>query len=214
MVRNMEPLRGAPYVYGWKGRFRNWLLRRATAAAVRSAHRVVAVSHFVSDYLEQHLHVDPSRIVCIHHGRDTFFERDETPDHTDEQGPAPMFLTCGSLLPYRRCEDVIDAFALISKALISNRFAEQPPTLDRCRGRYRAPLSRSARRPRPKKWHRTTDSVRRACLERADEGAVPQLFGVRAGHRNRSLPQYGHRSTNQWLRYHRQRFATIARDTG
>ena len=143
MVRNMEPFLGASYVYGWKGRLRNFLLRRATAASVRSAHRVVAVSHFVSDYLKQHFYVDPSRIICIHHGRDTFFERDEGAEHSKEQGPAPMFFTCGSLLPYRRCENVIDAFALATK-----RFTERRPTLvvagAGTEPRYRATLERHA----------------------------------------------------------------------
>ena len=129
MLRNMEPLLGAPYIYGWKGRFRNWLLRRATITSVRSAHCVVAVSHFVGDYLEQHLHVDPSRIACIYHGRDAFFEREESSGLSEEGEQTPMFLTCGSLLPYRRCEDVIDAFALISKALVAKRHNEQQPIL-------------------------------------------------------------------------------------
>jgi glycosyltransferase involved in cell wall biosynthesis len=123
MVRNMEPFLGDQYTYGLKGRLRNFLLRRATAASVRSAHRVVAVSDFVADYLEHNFNVGPSRVVCIHHGGDTYFERSESSSPSEEV-LNPMFLTCGSLLPYRRSEDIIDAFAIVAK-----RYPERQPTL-------------------------------------------------------------------------------------
>jgi len=124
MVRNMEPFLATSYSYGFKGRLRNYVLRRASAASVRSAHRIVAVSDFVRHYLESSLGIDPSQIARIYHGRDTFFEFEKNCGYS-KSVQQPVFLTCGSLLPYRRCEDVIDAFAIVAK-----RFPELRPTLN------------------------------------------------------------------------------------
>jgi glycosyltransferase involved in cell wall biosynthesis len=114
MVRNMEPFLGSEYTYGVRGRIRNFLIRRATVASCQSAWQIIAVSEFVREYLQQHIGIESSRITRIYHGRDTFFEADENSGHTASHDGA-MFLTCGSLLPYRRCEDVIKAFAVVAK---------------------------------------------------------------------------------------------------
>ena len=106
MVHNMEPFGFERYHYGWKGKVRNKLLRRATMRAVAKADKVIAVSNFVKDQLEETCRAGTNRISRVCHGRDPFFG-----PHPNRGSDSPFLLTCGSLLPYRRCEDVIEAFA-------------------------------------------------------------------------------------------------------
>lgn len=108
MVRNMEPFLFGRYSYKLKGRLRNAVLRRATVKSIGNADRVIAVSGFVSEYLEENYGVQNEKLTKIYHGRDTFFESGD--DQNSESPDTPFILTCGSLLPYRRCEDVIRGF--------------------------------------------------------------------------------------------------------
>ena len=116
MIRNMEPFLFQRYRYGLGSRLRNHLLRCYSARALRSADRVIAVSQFAKDLLTNQLSVLPGRICQIYHGRDTRLtptdNRSANWKLLSELGLKSDFvLTCGSLRPYRRCEDVISAFA-------------------------------------------------------------------------------------------------------
>jgi glycosyltransferase involved in cell wall biosynthesis len=115
MIRNMEPFLYNIYRYSVKSRLRNYLLRRKSENSLRNSDRVIAVSEFTEAHLKDRLHVSPERIHRIYHGKDNAF----SPDGDLEKDmkilkkigvEGNFLLTCGSLLPYRRCEDIINAF--------------------------------------------------------------------------------------------------------
>jgi glycosyltransferase involved in cell wall biosynthesis len=118
MLHNMEPFYYHDYKYNLSSRIRNYLLRHGSWRSIAQADRVIAVSKFVENYLHHTMRIHPSRIRRIYHGSDESFGPigDLSSDikllnsigiHGD------FILTCGSLLPYRRCEDVIAAFSRI-----------------------------------------------------------------------------------------------------
>lgn len=115
MIRNMEPFLCNGYHYSPGNWLRNRLLRIASARALRNADRVIAVSQFAKDFLVRKIGIDENRIRTIYHGRTAGFTADADPK-TDLETIGKIrvgknfLLTCGSLLPYRRCEDVIAAF--------------------------------------------------------------------------------------------------------
>lgn len=115
MLRNMEPFLCGEYRYSVGSRMRNALLRRSSARALRRADRVIAVSEFARDHLTGAMGIDSARVCTIYHGRNRKLISDCDPEEDRDTlvrlGVGPQFLlTCGSLLPYRRCEDVIAAF--------------------------------------------------------------------------------------------------------
>lgn len=121
MLRNVEPFLFNDYRYSAKTWLRNRLLRRASAGCLRGADRVIAVSGFAREQLTGGLGIDARQVRTIYHGRpDLGFNADDAKD----QGllrrirvEGDYILTCGSLLPYRRCEDVIAAFNRCAPAL-------------------------------------------------------------------------------------------------
>ena len=143
MLRNMEPFFFRRYQYAWKTRLRNHVLRRSTIRSVRAADHVIAVSEFARRQLIDQIGVPNNRVTRIYHGRDTFFsgagDADQDRQTLRELGiKSPFLLTCGSLLPYRRCEDVIRAFSRLAGS------PEPVPDLviagDGSDGRYRKKL--------------------------------------------------------------------------
>ncbi|MDG1873777.1 MAG: glycosyltransferase family 1 protein [Mariniblastus sp.] len=115
MLRNMEPFCFDQFQYGIKNRVRNHALRFATIRSMQSADHIIAVSGFAKDKLQERCRVSDDRVSHIYHGRDTFFSADIYEDKVETTLQElninrPFLLTCGSLLPYRRCEDVIEAF--------------------------------------------------------------------------------------------------------
>jgi glycosyltransferase involved in cell wall biosynthesis len=115
MLDNMEPYFSYRYKYSLRPWLRNQLLALQSKRSLRAADRVIAVSDHVKQILIDCLNVSPNHIKQIYHGRDTNFspEGDEQDDNKilKRLGIRGNFvLTCGSLWPYRRCEDVIKAF--------------------------------------------------------------------------------------------------------
>jgi glycosyltransferase involved in cell wall biosynthesis len=114
MIRNMEPFLFDKYPYDFKNRVRNSVLRRAGRNSLKSSSRVIAVSEFAASYCREALRIPAERLRTIHHGRDKRFS--PTPTGNDEHILAGLgisgdyIFTCGSMLPYRRCELIIDAF--------------------------------------------------------------------------------------------------------
>ena len=122
MLTNMEPFLFATYPYGLAGWVRNGLLQRASIHSMRRAERVIAVSKFTAALLTDRLGIPPDRIRTIYHGRDVDLAKASVAEREllllKSQGVTePFILTSGSLLPYRRCEDVIDAFGRCASAL-------------------------------------------------------------------------------------------------
>jgi len=122
MLRNMEPFRFRRYSYGVRGTVRNALLEKWSARCLRSADRVIAVSDYAYACAERELHVDRQRLRMVYHGRDPAFDVPPRNPGQDSQDisplPFPYILSVGSLLPYRRAEDVIEAFSAHVSPLI------------------------------------------------------------------------------------------------
>jgi glycosyltransferase involved in cell wall biosynthesis len=115
MLGNMEPFLSSGYQYSFPSTVRNYLLKIGSVRTLRKANRVIAISRFTKDFVTRRLRVREERMRMIYHGRDMRFspEGDEGSDRKliASAGVIGNFiLTCGSLLPYRRCEDVIEAF--------------------------------------------------------------------------------------------------------
>jgi len=115
MLRNMEPFRFRGYSYGFRGAVRNALLEKLSARCLRRADRVIAVSDYAYACAERELRVSRQRLRMIYHGRDPAFDAlPRTHGQTSKETsplPFPYILSVGSLLPYRRAEDIIGAFS-------------------------------------------------------------------------------------------------------
>ena len=125
MLRNLEPFFCHRYKYSIKPWLRNQLLAFHSKRSLRAADRVIAVSDYVKYILINCLSVSPRQIRQIYHGRDENFspEGSEKEDNTilERLGIKGNFvLTCGSLWPYRRCEDVIEAFGRLKKDIFED----------------------------------------------------------------------------------------------
>lgn len=122
MLRNMEPFLFGRYSYSWKTALRNRLLARSSNQSLHRADRIIAVSGFAQDYLVDKLDIALDRIRRIYHGRtETLTDNNDKKQDQSllaELGIKGRFiLTCGSLLPYRRCEDIVRAFDMIADKL-------------------------------------------------------------------------------------------------
>jgi glycosyltransferase involved in cell wall biosynthesis len=107
MVRNMEPLM-VPLAGNPPGEALRNLLRAGTARySVGRASRVIAVSHFVREFLTERWAVPASKIEVIYHGAD------EPGPCSARPGPdaRPFLLTAGSIRPARGLEDLLEALA-------------------------------------------------------------------------------------------------------
>ncbi len=114
MLRNMEPFFSRRYPYSPGSRLRNEVLRIQTSRALRRADTTIAVSEFAGNYARIEIGVEASRVTTVYHGRDEAFSPAAGPED-DKQLQClavvkPYAFTCGSLLPYRRLEDVLRAF--------------------------------------------------------------------------------------------------------
>lgn len=116
MLRNMEPFHYHQYKYELKEQLRNAMLKVSTQRSLRKANRIIAVSQYAESHLTNVLGIPKERIRTVYHGRNPYFANraNATCDTIllNALGIGNNFiLTCGSLLPYRRCEDVIHAFS-------------------------------------------------------------------------------------------------------
>lgn len=115
MIRNMEPL-VLPFKRGsFLASMKNLVRYYAARQASRRAQRVIAVSEYVSDFLEKRWHIEPKKIGIVYHGVE------EAPDLASTQRPValqdmrdePFIFTAGSIRPARGLEDVIHALSLL-----------------------------------------------------------------------------------------------------
>ena len=115
MIRNMEPFFFNAYPSPLKKKIRNYVLREASKRSCRRASHVVCVSKYVHAYAAKELGIVGACTSVIYHGRDPRFSPNQAVTdkavlskyQLDEAG---FLLTCGSLLPYRRCEDIVRSF--------------------------------------------------------------------------------------------------------
>ncbi|NCD40815.1 MAG: glycosyltransferase family 1 protein [Bacteroidia bacterium] len=113
MLRNMEPFLFDAYNYSITNWLRNQVLRQNSVRCLKKANRVIAVSGFAREHLVEKMGVDAERVRTIYHGSpDMQFGAEKDMKILSKYGIDSDYLfTCGSLLPYRRCEDIILAFA-------------------------------------------------------------------------------------------------------
>ena len=124
MIRNMEPFLFNKYNYDLKNRVRNHLLKLASKSTLKKADKVIAVSHYSEDYLFGDLKLEEGKVKTIYHGRDVSFTSTIDNDIDFEilkslnlESKSYLF-TAGSLLPYRRLEDILEAFSNINKGTL------------------------------------------------------------------------------------------------
>lgn len=118
MLRNMEPFFHRKYKYQIGSYARNAALNVFSRKALRRADRVIAVSDFARDFAVNEVGLSEAKVRRIYHGRDLSFAPDS---HADDHNllhavgvRGDYLFTSGSLLPYRRLEDGIEAFARIA----------------------------------------------------------------------------------------------------
>ena len=122
MIRNLEPFLYSQYRYSLQARIRNKLLFHSTIHCLQRSSRVIAVSNFAAQQLELAMRSSKPDIRNIYHGRSEKFApiASKTQDRLllSSMGVEKKFLlTCGSMLPYRRCEDVVAAFRNLAKEI-------------------------------------------------------------------------------------------------
>lgn len=115
MLRNMEPFLFSRYKYELKTAARNFALARWSAFSLRRANKVIAVSDYAKTFAVSQLHIPEKQVIRIYHGRDRSFsgEPREREDDALLGGfhiKQPFILSAGSMLPFRRYEDVVSAF--------------------------------------------------------------------------------------------------------
>jgi glycosyltransferase involved in cell wall biosynthesis len=111
MIRNMEPFYFKKYEYSFNTWLRNNILAFASNHCLRRADRIIAVSRFAADYLRNLGILDQSTSI-VYHGRPLFanISGNDYNRLADLGINCSFIFTCGSMLPYRRYEDVINAF--------------------------------------------------------------------------------------------------------
>lgn len=121
MIRNMEPFLFEDYEYSRNTWFRNKILAFVSSHCLRKTNRIIAVSDFASRQLIK-IGISKKLIHLIYHGSPLINKNDFNHNKIlNTLGINKDFIfTCGSLLPYRRCEDVINAFNLSINKLPHN----------------------------------------------------------------------------------------------
>ena len=119
LIGNMEPFFFQAYRYEPAKLLRNMLLAPLSRRVLSSADRVIAISEFSRNHCRDAIGIPEDRLSLIYHGRDTNFSPQGGP--RDEETLAKFGLSagdyvfsCGSMLPYRRFEDVILAYRLLA----------------------------------------------------------------------------------------------------
>jgi glycosyltransferase involved in cell wall biosynthesis len=121
MIRNMEPFLFEKYKYDLKNRIRNYMLSFFSKSSLKRADKVIAVSHYSKDYLFDVLKLEKEKVSTIYHGRDFSFSNIENKNKdlailkSLKLDSLSYLFTAGSFLPYRRLEDILEAFSKVEK---------------------------------------------------------------------------------------------------
>jgi glycosyltransferase involved in cell wall biosynthesis len=114
VLRNLEPFFARAYSYTGRSALRNDMLRHMTRRDLQRADTVIAVSEYAREFAIETLKVPEAKLARIYHGRDESLAEPQTVSDIalrEKLGLRDRFvLTAGSLLPYRRVDDVIRAF--------------------------------------------------------------------------------------------------------
>lgn len=114
MIRNMEPFFAGRYRYALAKGLRNRVLAPLSRRALYRADRVIAVSEFSKRYCLEQIGIPEQRLALVYHGRNPDFSpqrRDGDSEVLARYGLTGDYIfSCGSMLPYRRFEDIIAAY--------------------------------------------------------------------------------------------------------
>ncbi len=118
LLSNMEPFLFYRYRYSPSEWVRNAILAAQSFYSLRfSAQKVIAVSNFAREFIEKKFFIPREKLFTVYNGRDLYFESPPPPDELDSSlgryglRGKRFFLIVGSMRPYRRCEDAIEALA-------------------------------------------------------------------------------------------------------
>lgn len=116
MVRNMQPMLPPTFRDGLPAWAKNHAGAIIAKRACHASTRVIAVSHYVRDYLVDKWDVDPRRVGVVYHGVDEA-ESFDTPEILRSLENTPYVFAAGSLLPYRGLEDAVGALAHLNASV-------------------------------------------------------------------------------------------------
>lgn len=108
MIQNMEPFSKRIHANPKGEALRNWLRRIDGVRSLRKAGRVIAISHFVRDFLTQECGIETERIGLVYHGVDHADNEAETGLRITV-GDGGFLFSCGSIRPARGVEDLLAA---------------------------------------------------------------------------------------------------------
>ncbi len=116
MLRNMEAFLHWQFPSTFRNRIRNIVLQNLSNLTIRKSDLVIAVSDFAKNYMLDQLHIPEDRIIKIYHGRDQRFSPIKTANDNAILKNLNLIsdsyiFTSGSILPYRKLETIIEAFA-------------------------------------------------------------------------------------------------------
>ncbi len=116
MLRNMEAFLHWQFSSTLRNRIRNIVLQILSSLTIRKSDLVIAVSDFAKNYMLDQLHIPEDRIIRVYHGRDHRFNPIKSDnDYKILQNlnliSGSYIFTSGSILPYRKLETIIEAFA-------------------------------------------------------------------------------------------------------
>ena len=116
MVRNMEPLVNPVLNNSVVDALRNLARRSVARSTCNRADRIIAVSNFVREYLEEEWHIDRKRIAVVYHGVEEPLHESAAcrpPRLTSMDSNRPLVFTAGSIRPARGLGDLIGASRLL-----------------------------------------------------------------------------------------------------
>ena len=115
MVRNMLPLIDFKHVNVLET-VRNKVQKILAIIAVRKSQRIITLSCFVSEYLQNEWKIPSQKIALVHHGTDLNCRiKLSVPQNISPESSGRYFFTAGSIERYRGFEDIIFAVNRLKK---------------------------------------------------------------------------------------------------
>jgi glycosyltransferase involved in cell wall biosynthesis len=115
MVQNMEPLAYSGRRNPVSEKIRNLVRRKVGIAAFARSHRIIAVSHFVKQFLIDEYGIPETKIGVVYHGVSDVEVTTKRPREISEKFKSEFLFTAGSVRPARGLEDIINAIILLAR---------------------------------------------------------------------------------------------------
>ena len=105
-IRNMEPLCYKNYKNHWKLNFFSWHRNKLTTLAIKKADKIIAVSKFVKEYLEQHYSGLSNKIDVIYNGNPV--HKNDSVNIIEKRGP--FLLSASKFVAYANQFNLIQGY--------------------------------------------------------------------------------------------------------